>query len=374
MNITIKNMNDYIQNKNGLLNWNNKLTNLVTGETSGKLNICAIGDSITEGLFAGRTDSLNFSSYMANGYLGMLRSYFMDNLELDWTGRGFIPYRFGEIWTYSGTWNSTDLYPPTDGPGLCGGITIGSTDATATISFNGTEITFYGLINESNNFTIAVDGESVEFTETQKTPYGLYTVSGLTDGPHTAVLTVTGNSMGLVGACETKGSDGVVVNGLGRGMNDSNGFVLDDTLSFIFDCFTPDLTIISLLSNDFAHTTFHNYESNISTLIEHAQLTGDVLLTSVGVNSPYVFVRDHQQSEYIAILESLVREYDVAFCDVYKFWGNSFDNALLTNYLADGVTHPNIQGHYSIFDCIRRSIIPSSLRKDYKGDFRIIKR
>jgi hypothetical protein len=98
-------------------------------------------------------------------------------------------------------------------------------------------------------------------------------------------------------------------------------------------------------------------------LIEHAQKNGDVVLTSIGVNSPYVFVREYSQEEYIAILRELVEEYDIAFCDIYDRFGGNFDAALANHYLADNITHPNILGHTVTGDSIKRIIIPIYLRR-----------
>ncbi|KAJ7187954.1 hypothetical protein C8R46DRAFT_1053165 [Mycena filopes] len=74
--------------------------------------------------------------------------------------------------------------------------------ATATVNFNGTGIEFYGGFQPSyGTYTLAVDGQTVTTGTATNTGVEvqrlLGSVSGLANGPHTAVLTSTGVGMDL---------------------------------------------------------------------------------------------------------------------------------------------------------------------------------
>jgi hypothetical protein len=336
----------------GLENWRNVLTDLDT-----KVNCCLVGNSITEGMFAGRNDSLDFRNYHKFGYGGRIRDYY--HKEYDDTGKGLIPYWFVGFWSYTGTWADTNSVSELTGLGLAGRIRQGRNGATATFNFNGTGLAIYGIKKDTaGTFTVSIDGgEATEYTEQNTTtvPYAVYTISELEQGDHVCTITVTGDEFYLIGGREVKGTTGVIVNTTACGMRDSRHFTSENCQSFIFDNFQPELTIISLLSNDFAHDTYDSYQSNVESIITKAKETGDVLLTSVGVNSPYVFVRDESQQEYINLLLELVDEHNVAFADLYARWGG-FDGALASGYLADSVTHPTRPAHLDISYCILGAI------------------
>jgi len=331
--------------KNGLRNWRKALHDLDSQDN--KIEVCILGDSLSEGQLAGSGGSLNYPQYLQYGYPGLLRTHF-NNLYDD-VGKGFIPIHMDTgsypMVTYGGTWSFNASY----GNMKYMKRALNLPGNTATINFNGTGIRIYGMRStNATSFEISIDGgDPYTFSEAGALRGWLYyDITDLEPGDHTAVLTVVGNEVYLGGYREIKGTKGVHINNNARGGRDSRDAVPEAQLAFVFDQFQPTLTILSFLSNDYGAGIYDTYKSNLQTIISRAKQYGDVLITSVGIRGG-VIDPPHLQSEYVQNLYDLAFENNCGYVDIFTKWGGGFTPANNLGFLADG-THPNTAGHLDI--------------------------
>lgn len=320
--------------------------------TTPKANVNLIGDSICEG--TGATNDYT------QGLGGLLRSYFTAT-PFPNTGIGFIPAHYGTSeptkWlTLVGAWN--------DGDGIYGvakkakrSSVVGN---TATFTFTGTGFQIhYAMRGGGGSFTVAVDGGAPVSVNTNGSASNQrYSLFGLASGSHTVVITVTVASTAGVSIVGYEIAVGATV-GMQFNLMAKYGSVLaDHTASFQtaveIDTFSPKLTMIALMANDYGgQTSLTSYYNGIKLLIDKARAFGDVMLVSTGLRKDASTAI--KQKAYNDILMNLAYENNVAFLDIFNAWGGDFvwhqSKMGLINGAGDDV-HPTDAGHKDIADRI----------------------
>jgi hypothetical protein len=191
--------NGYVYNGDiGLGRWRSALAKVDSG-TNFIANVSVLGSSTVES--QGSTNQ--------NGFVPRLKNALANKYGN--VGFGFIPTYHPNNWTFGGTWSDYGTY----------GVTARSKRATgaghtAQLSFNGTGIVILTSAGTSGTtFTVSIDGgTATSFTSNNGPilPVKEHVVTGLSDGDHTMVLTVTGTgSVTLIGAYPTKGTKGIRV-------------------------------------------------------------------------------------------------------------------------------------------------------------------
>jgi hypothetical protein len=325
--------------KKGLQNWRNSYSSIKNGSNE-IINIAGLGDSILTGQLAGNTSGADYASYIVNGVLGKLRDHF--NTVYDDGGRGFIPNSH-----YPGVWDKLGSWFTAIGYGICNSCWASTTNgSTMTLAFNGTGITVYGLrMNGLSTFTITVDGGTpqpfTEYNSTEQTAYP-FTVSGLEDGDHTAVITVTGGALYVFGAMEIKGNKGVRVHTNSRGGSKSADGAVSKSLDMEINAVSPVLTIINHCANDYSNQiSLDSYKSNMQSIITRAKSYGDVLILLTPLNNSLTI----KSTSYQNTLYDLAKENACAVVDFVKKWGGNVNIARTNGFMHADLTHPLQLGH-----------------------------
>lgn len=311
-----------------------------------KKYINVISDSIGEANLA--------SGYFATSWVSLLRNR-LATLYGD-VGRGIIPYfvptstsSYPALWTFTGTW-AEDF----------GGYGIASyvyktyeNGATATIAFNGTGIGLEVVTGPSMGASkVVIDGVDHSFTtySASLVPAAKIEITGLSAGDHTAVIT-NQSWLYLLGAYEIKGTNGLVVNNMSKWGGKIAGASLENAMKAEIDVWSPCLTIIALIANDFnQQTSLSYYEQKLEAVIVRALQYGDVLLTTAGLYEPST--QSIPQTDYVNIVKKLALKYDCALLDIFNKWHGNYAYADTTlGYMVDGV-HPNDFGHFDIADAV----------------------
>ena len=347
-----RNGDNFVHNKEiGLREWRAARAKALTGATP-KLHVNLVGDSISEG--SGSTN--NYTKGMG----GMLRSH-LTSSPFPNTGLGFIPAHYATSepskWlTLSGSWN--------DGDGTFGvgkktktSSTVGN---TATFTFTGTGfVIHYAQRSGGGSFSVVVDGGAPTTVNTNGAiSHQKSSQFGMASGSHTVVITVTAGGTAGVSILGYETSVGATSGIQFNLMAKYGSIVADHTAPFQtqieIDQWTPKLTMIALMANDFGgQTSLNSYYNGIKTLIEKARAHGDVLLISTGLrkdNSTAI-----KQKAYNDILMNLAYAKNVAFLDIFNAWGADFlwhqSNMGLIKGAGDDV-HPLDEGHKDIVDRI----------------------
>ncbi len=342
----------------GLKRWRSKLSRVRSGVANQKARICFIGDSITEGAWAGGGSGPGtVFDWATKGYVRRIQ----DQLTAIYgdVGTGFMPSYYSAAsspkWSFTGTWNYINGY---------GGIADKAMTTTingdnATFEFNGTGITIvYTKHMFAGTFTYSVDGSApVTVNANNATMVAGVTldITGLSQGDHSVVLTNTSSDkLILTGAIPIKGSSGVIVNQCALNGSKTAEHALSASLDCSINALQPDLTIISLTTNDFGdQTPIDTFKANLQAIITRAKQFGDVALTSVGMSAASLAI---PQSEYFQAVRDLARINDVAFLDLASRWGGNATYASATlGLMTDGV-HPNDFGHRDIASFIISAI------------------
>jgi len=302
----------------GLRKWRAALASMKAGVTP-KINLNIIGDSITEGM--GTTD------FRTKSYTNLVRIALA--AKYGDVGNGLIPSWHPDSniagtpwWTYAGTgWTNEATFGLTM---LC--KRSQTSGDTATISFNGTGIKFLFLRGSAcGTCTIAIDGgapTSYNFANGTTEYANVTTISGLANGAHTAVITSTvaaGKYIWLIGAYEIKGTTGVQVNMCGRYGTQTASSYPDPSLQVSINHFQPKLTLVALLSNDFAGSIpVDNYKARLQAIVTRALTTGDVMLMSLGHRNA---TSTYPQKDYADMMRTVADENNIAYLDLFNRWG-----------------------------------------------------
>lgn len=327
--------------ESGLANWRAKYKAM-----NRVLDINILGDSISEG--AGATPS-----YRANGYVGLLRSYFNG---LNDVGGGFVPAYHpydSKLMVTTGTGWVNNSFGPTGGA-------ISTPTANDyvefTINADSCEI-YYVKGSTAGSFKISVDGVdyatinayNASLVASEKT-----TVTGLTNGTHTIRITHISATTYIIGYREVKGFKGVRLNMCARWGTQTSAAVGANSI-YAINKLTPDLSIIAYVANDSnAQVTLTTYATNIQTLITNAKLTGDVLIIGNGLHNPNT--TPISETQYTDVLAALALKNNCGYIDINKAWSNNGAIAAALGYYTDNV-HPANAGHQIKKDIILKALI-----------------
>lgn len=351
----LKNHQAIYNGDTGLKNWKNALNRVKSGSNE-KIEVCIVGDSISEGQMANDPSNTgaDWQNYYNYGFAGLLRTYY--NTKFDDVGTGLIGRNFSfdtatpPIFTETGTWN----HQTSQGYGvLQSGAYSTTPGSTLSFDFNGTGVSIYGIKNTSANmdFTVAIDGGSPQtFTEkdisANRYKYTNFNVTGLSAGDHNCVIT-SGPEFWFAGFREIKGTKGIIFNNFVHGGYDSSKATHARNLSFL-SYFQPKLTILSFLSNDYTNQILPTYQSNLQAVITEAQKWGDVLITNINVRTGN-FAQPLQS--FIDVQKNLAIINNCAFLDVVKVMGGSYASELSKGMVSD-FTHFNTLGHQTAYNTI----------------------
>jgi lysophospholipase L1-like esterase len=313
----------------------------VESGTNQLFNVNFVGDSITEGV---GIDSAN--DYYSKGYVGRIREKF--KTKFGDVGLGMIPV-YTSAWTFNGDWITT-VY----GIGTNAKYTK-ALNATAQISFSGTGISFVLMKGgATGSISVTIDGSPATINYSVATgQYTIVSITGLTDGVHTAVLTnLAAVDVYLSGAFEIKGTKGIRVNMCGKSGAISNSYSgYEFSMQSTIDVFAPSLTVIALITNDIGFgTTVDDYKANIQKLITRAKTFGDVLLLANTVRTDRT---DVVQKPFVDVLRTLAVSNNCAFVNIYNRWGIQ-GNTL--GFMADTL-HPSEAGHQDMANALLKVLL-----------------
>lgn len=330
-----------IYNPENLSNFQNAIEAL-EGRDNTIYNISILGDSITEGYYA--SDMVNKS------YVGQLRKHFANRYGD--VGDGFMPSWYPTTattpaqtwWGFTGTWTT----PAVAGLHSYSKKTVNQND-TATVTFRGTEFHIIVVTGGSwGTFTVSIDGGDATTFDANIT-YSLsheFTITGLSEGQHTAVITNTHATkwLQIIGIYGQRGNRGINVHCMGRAGARVEGHSYPASLDTSIDHFEPVLTIIPLIVNDFeVQVSLTLYRQYLQTIITEGLKYGDVLLATIG---PDLNSHTIPQSSYIDVMYDLADSNNIALYDLYAYWEDGILESH-PNYLNDSA-HPSDSGHSNI--------------------------
>lgn len=238
--------------------------------TSQRMSVAALGDSHTEGAWAGG----DAAAWRANGWVTQLRAYLQ--AKFGDGGEGFIGLGRG---TRAGTWTQLTDYSPF-------GQAWYSTDTAATytipIAAADNLDVFYARGGGYGTFSVTIDGGTpvtVAPTGSADASTQRINISLGTLGAHTVVIKPLTGTTYLVAVAAYKGTVGAVVHNVGR-----SGSVINDNVTqianklAIFQFLAPRLTIVGYVSNDFGNqTAVATYRTRWDTLVTKLRTYGDVM-------------------------------------------------------------------------------------------------
>ncbi len=213
---------------------------------------------------------------------------------------------------------------------------------------------YYARVSGAGTFTVDVGAGTLATVNTSGATAMLKQTVSATKASNTWTIThsVTGAVFitWLVAYDSTTGRT-LVLNGghSGATTNDftANGLGGSWGVQAHFPLLAPDLTIVSLGINDAVGATSPaNYLSRLTTIVNSAKATGDVILLSIvpsnaALNANYGTF----EPQYVAALPALAASLGVAYVDVpWGRWGGSYTAANDLGYIADGI-HPNNFGY-----------------------------
>lgn len=346
----------------GLSRWRSALAQVANGDIIANLNV--IGSSSVVGVGSGGGGVAGNLAITQNSlvksFSGRLRSQLAS--KYGDVGRGFIPQHYDKFWTFAGTWAALANY------GIIGAqakksSTVGS---TATLSFSGTSLTLMLVTGTFGaSFSVAIDGGTAQaFTTvgTASAAKAFAVASGLADGAHTAVITVTAvtsasHGLTIIGAYEGKAATaGVRVNAIGVTGSKTSAALGENFLYAEIDAWAPALTLICYSSNDFnSQTPLATFKEQTQTLITRAKQFGDVVLMPAGLRG---ISQTIPLEAYVDVYKELAEENDVAFLDTFGRWHADFNFAKNTlQFIASDDIHMNDYGHQDIASAIFNALV-----------------
>lgn len=346
----------------GLTRWESAKAKVANGDIITNLNV--IGSSSVVGVGSGGGGVAGNLAITQNSLVksfpGRLRSKLAEKFGN--VGRGFVPTHYDKFWTFTGSWAGLANY------GIIGAQAKKSTtlgDSTS-FSFNGTSLTLVLVTGTFGaGFSVAIDGGAPQtFTSvgTASAAKEFVVATGLTDGAHTAVITITTvatatHGLTIVGAYEGKAATaGVRVNAIGVTGSKTSAALGENFLFAEIDMWKPSLTVISYSSNDYnSQTALSTFRTQTQTLIDRAKQFGDVLLFPAGLRGNSLAI---PLQSYIDVYRELAEANDIAFFDTNAGWKKSFDYAKNTlQYIASDDIHMNDYGHENLADALYQALI-----------------
>ncbi|WP_189719003.1 GDSL-type esterase/lipase family protein, partial [Streptomyces chryseus] len=243
----------------------------------------------------------------------------------------------GAIVGQTGTWvQSGNKY----GPGLCGLYTE-VTGSSMTFTVRGSTIKIYTVSGGTRpSFTYAIDGGSaVTVTQTAGSAgIQVTTVTGLTSGSHTVVLTCgttsTGQYLTVVGV-SGENATGIIVHNLAMGGASSASYAnntvaqLNSTWNGGSD-FPVDLVVYTAGPNDAAgNVTADAWATNVAKYLKAVKDTGAANgSTDVVILLPHpgnFDLTNYKYQDYAAKALGLAHTYNAAFVDMWTIGDNSWN-------------------------------------------------
>jgi len=323
----------------GLTNWRSAISNLDAGNNA-IYNINFLGDSILEGNYLGTLSQIRSLSFP-----GLIRSYYATKYGN--VGHGVIPLRhyFGlSQWSWDANWvaGNVGLNYYSKYTAVVGG--------TVTVAFKGTAV--YLLASYRVQFDAVIDGGSVIHcsnglgVDARKT----LIASGLTDTEHSMTITWTytgGSFMQVCGIYVTGGTKGIRCNNMG--IAGTIIYYETQSASTLWARVTaPKLTIIATGTNEIVGSySVTDYGTWLNTVIDNAQLDGDVLLVADNV---LIDRTKAQQDPYVNKMLEVAAAQGVHVVNIYSKWNMQITEL---GYRYDD-RHPNAAGHVAIYNEIMK--------------------
>lgn len=299
--------------------------------TTQRVSVAALGDSHTEGAWAGG----DAASWRTNGWVAQLRTYLQTKYGDG--GEGFIGLNRA---TRAGTWTQLTDFSPFGQAWYSNDIT--ATNTFPVVNADNFDIFYargggYGTFNVEVDggapITITPSGSADSSTQRVNIPLGSL-------GSHTVVVKPLTGTLYLVAGAAYKGSFGVVVHNVGRsGSVISDNVVQIDSKLGIFQYLAPKVTFVGYVSNDFGvQTALSTYRARWNTLITKLKTYGDVVSWFPPDTTR---VRTLPVTDYETVARDAANDANISWLDFHRLNGAYAAN---TTYMYDD-THWNQLGH-----------------------------
>lgn len=326
---------------------------------SGFARINFYGDSIATGYFAN-------DPQWSNGHVGLFRTAWNARYGTN-PGTGVCPnyttpvnigiderITFNTPWISfgSGILNAGSMY--FNGPG--GVATFTPTEPCDSFAL----YFFSGPGFGGGTFNIAVDG-GIPVLIDATTIGGARKVSISAGSPGMHVFTatsLTGNC--VIAAFEaTLGTSGVLISRTAAGSSVTSQLLDNTTLQF--GLMPPDLSVIALGINDFVgQVDVAVVESNLSSGIDLAQVSGDVIL--VAQTPPGATETVPWNPDYVNAVRDVAISKGVPLIDFTALWVSYAVSSSAPFFYYHDVIHPNQAGHEDMASVYEGEIIPTSVK------------
>ncbi len=350
----------------GLARWRSALAKALNGDVLS--TICVFGSSSVVGQGAGGGGEAGQLTYGKNklekSFVGRLRSEIAK--QAGDVGSGIIPHWYTWWYSFSGSWLDSGVGGMMNIPSKRGE----AVGATCTVTFTGTSFSWIGIESaEGGKFTMSIDGATPQEFNTLGSSEAVkeYKWAGtLSNGPHTAVITVTElvagkdrSGVALIGVMYGGPSaTGVRVHQIGYAGGKTDQIATNRAIykPTTMDFWKPNLSIICFSSNDYSgQTALATFRTQTQTAITQAKQFGDVLLVPVGITAPDKAI---PITEYSKIYKELALLNDCAFYDTYARYRDSFTFAKDTlKFVASDSTHMNDYGHQDLASALYNAIM-----------------
>jgi lysophospholipase L1-like esterase len=230
----------------------------------------------------------------------------------------------------------------------------------------------YSTETDGGNFDVYINNVLVETVScngvhkyANKKTYTIPVTQAFKIKPHTTAdkVYIEGfNWYGYNGA-----NDGVLIHKVGHGGDYAENFADDEIVASI-STFSPDLTVIAHLTNDYGHQTPELYRQKITTAILEAKKTGDVVLMiqcrgRLAVENPPAITYD----AYIDVLYDLAKQHNCGVINVDSYFGG-FTKASNASIFIDDI-HLNQNGHNKVTELLLSTLAPYA---DFYGRTKVL--
>lgn len=319
--------------ENNLLDWQ--------FDTSDRLHLAVIGDSISMGAWS---DVLPVN-WINKGFAGMmqksLRRCYGDG------GLGFVGLYDTSHWTKVGSWGNNADFAPF---GYC--YYSSNSGMTFTLSnVTGDNMEIYYVNNSAVTFSYAIDGGSdvvVNSSGTYDNHIAKVAFSLGSYGAHSIVVKgATSGTLFLVGASVYTGTEGVIVHkiALSGEIAASGVYNFDNRFSVMAQHFSPKLTFLNFLANDFVYQDLSNsflpaYETHMNTLaVKIKALGSDLIIWQPPKGTKLPNLNTWTLAQYEEKSKLAATNNDAVWVDLHNDWGDSNLDKMYDDQ------HPNEKGH-----------------------------
>lgn len=310
-------------------------------DTSDRLHIAVIGDSISMGAWAD-TAPINWAS---KGFCGMIQKALRRSMGNG--GMGFIGMYDTSYWSRSGTWGQNTDFGPF---GYCFYSSTNSSVATLS-NIVGDNAEIYYINNSAVTFSYSIDGGgyvTVNSSGTYDNHVAKVAISLGSVGGHTIdIKGATSGTLFLHGISIYTGSSGVVLHKIAfSGEMASNSVIrFTDRFSGMIQHFTPKLTFLNFLANDFVYqdsaiNSITNYQTNMNTIASAIKsLNSDLIIWQPPKGTKLPNANTYTLKQYEDASKSAAIANNAAWVDFHADWGDSNLDKMYDDQ------HPNEKGH-----------------------------